>query len=72
MVNFTVPRPFQLCLYLAITTKRAPNLSLSENEKRFTDPSSGERCLFPSINDDPTVTLSVVVPAYKEESRRTY
>lgn len=30
---------------------------------------SGERALFPSIEDDPSIVLSVIVPAYNEEER---
>jgi hypothetical protein len=33
------------------------------------NPKSGEKEPFPSIEDEPTVLLSVIVPAYNEEKR---
>jgi dolichyl-phosphate beta-glucosyltransferase len=33
------------------------------------DPISGEKHLFPSIDEEPTVELSVIIPAYEEEKR---
>ena len=61
----------QVCLYLVVTTEKEPNLKLSQKERYFVDPSSGEKSPFPTIDEEPTLNLSVVVPAYKEESRRT-
>jgi dolichyl-phosphate beta-glucosyltransferase len=60
-----------VCLYLVVTTEKEPNLKLSQKERYFVDPSSGEKSPFPTIDEEPTLNLSVVVPAYKEESRLT-
>jgi len=40
-----------------------------DQEKYFRDPKTGENCEFPSLFDNPSITLSVVVPAYFEEVR---
>lgn len=41
----------------------------SENEKYFYDPSTKSRQLFPSLIDEPSKYLSIIVPAYKEVDR---
>ncbi|CAG9762348.1 unnamed protein product [Ceutorhynchus assimilis] len=41
----------------------------SKKELHFYDPVNGEEIKFPSINDNPSVNLSIVVPAYNEEKR---
>ena len=42
----------------------------NESEQFYTDPSSGgKRRLFPSLQDKPTVSLSVIVPAKDEVGR---
>lgn len=40
-----------------------------DEEKYFEDPSTRLKCPFPSLTDMPTVSLSVIVPAYNEELR---
>lgn len=56
-------------LYLLLTSSREPNLSRSKNERTFVDPSSKERQEFPSLEDNGSLSLSVIVPSYKEETR---
>lgn len=53
----------------AITTPY-PRIERHDAEKTFFDPTTKSLEKFPSIDDDPTISLSVVVPAYDEEIRR--
>ena len=51
-------------------TSTSPNMDYYESEHFFVDPqNSSERCKFPSIEDEASVDLSVIVPAYNEEER---
>jgi dolichyl-phosphate beta-glucosyltransferase len=59
----------QLCIFLKISTKPFPLIKRYVEEKYFIDPVSGDKCLFPSIDDAPTLELSVIIPAYEEEKR---
>ena len=69
--NIIAPRvrTDSLLQYLLLTSSREPNLSRSKNERTFVDPSSKERQEFPSLEDNATLSLSVIVPSYKEETR---
>lgn len=61
---------FQLTIYLYLT-KSDPDLSFHDDENYFISRSSKEgRVQFPTIDSTPEVDLSVIVPAYNEESRR--
>lgn len=42
---------------------------LSPEEKVYLDVKSGQKNNFPSLDDEPTLHLSVIVPAYNEEDR---
>ncbi|XP_063807920.1 dolichyl-phosphate beta-glucosyltransferase [Pseudophryne corroboree] len=57
-----------LAVVAHVTAKKMPNLHRHEAEKFFIA-SKGEKKPFPSIHDQPTKDLSVVVPAYNEEER---
>ncbi|RZC32721.1 dolichyl-phosphate beta-glucosyltransferase [Asbolus verrucosus] len=57
------------CILLIATTNEYPMIVRSKKEKEFIDPVTGDVVLFPSINDESSVQLSVVVPAYNEEER---
>lgn len=46
-----------------------PIIHRSKKEKYFLDPASGKELEFSSISEKPTLSLSVVVPAYNEEER---
>nr|XP_054754765.1 dolichyl-phosphate beta-glucosyltransferase-like isoform X1 [Lytechinus pictus] len=60
---------FQGIVFVYITTPQ-PNMKRFESEKTFVDPQNkGQRLPFPSINDQPTLALSVIVPSYFEEKR---
>lgn len=57
------------CLVLYLTTQPYPNVWRYAEEKFYFDPATGEREAFPSLNDDWSVHISVIVPAYNEEER---
>ena len=53
-----------------MTTVVEPNLSRADLEKVFTDPETNTKLAFPStVDSDPSVYISLVVPAYNEEER---
>lgn len=59
-----------LYVYLRVTSVVKPDLQLAKSERVFEDPSTGHLTPFPStIGSPPTLYLSLVVPAYKEETR---
>jgi dolichyl-phosphate beta-glucosyltransferase len=43
-----------------------------DKEASFLNPLTGKTENFPSIDDAPTMDLSVIVPAYDEEERRKF
>ena len=48
-----------------------PQISQTENERFFVDPSKGNaKVKFPSILSAPSVYLTVIVPSYNEQERR--
>jgi dolichyl-phosphate beta-glucosyltransferase len=59
----------QLCIILKVSTTPFPVIKRHKEEEYFLDPVSGKKHLFPSIDDEPTVELSVIIPAYEEEKR---
>lgn len=61
---------FQLIVFLRLIAEPYPVIVRHREEKSFEDPVTGEKQNFPSIDDDPEVGLSVIVPAYDEEARR--
>ena len=56
-------------MYMFVTSSTYAQVVRFEAEKDFIDPASGELRPFPTINDKPTILLTVVVPAYNEEQR---
>lgn len=50
-------------------TRSGPDLWSHENEKYFIDPKNLSKIEFPSLKEDASCFLSVVVPAYNEEER---
>ncbi|KAL5011919.1 hypothetical protein ScPMuIL_010470 [Solemya velum] len=52
-----------------VMSKPCPDLSRYESEKYFFDPKKKESHRFRTINDPPSLALSVIVPAYNEEER---
>lgn len=63
---------FQFCIILIATSNVYPVINRSKKEKYYVDPKTGNEQLFPSIKDEPTINLSVIVPAYNEEVRCKY
>eukprot|EP00117_Sycon_ciliatum_P023703 scpid38482/ scgid20079/ Dolichyl-phosphate beta-glucosyltransferase; Asparagine-linked glycosylation protein 5 homolog len=55
-------------LFIRFTSTK-PNLTRYDDEKSFIDPKSGKRIPFPSILDEASVYLSIIVPSYNEEER---
>lgn len=59
-----------LYCYLKLTTVIEPDLYFSQSETGFLDPETNDRTPFPrTALSPPTLYMSLVVPAYKEESR---
>lgn len=52
-----------------MTSDTYPVICTYDSEKTFKDVSTGKETEFPSITEAPTRLLSVIVPAYNEESR---
>nr|CAD7257078.1 unnamed protein product [Timema shepardi] len=58
-----------LCFVLIKTTTPYPVVSLSEQEKYFLDTKTNKRLEFPSLHEPWSVHLSVIIPAFDEETR---
>lgn len=58
-----------LCVVLYLTSETYPAIVTHESEDFFSDPSNGKKLPFPSISNNPSKSLTVVVPAYNEEKR---
>ncbi|GAB0098872.1 Dolichyl-phosphate beta-glucosyltransferase [Sergentomyia squamirostris] len=58
-----------LFIILKYMTTPFPRILRHKEEEYFTDVATGEKHKFPSIDEEPSVELSVVVPAYNEEDR---
>jgi len=52
-------------------TRSEPNLSHHDSEKYYLDPTLKSKVPFPSLSEEASVDLTVVVPAYNEEERCT-
>lgn len=55
---------------LKFSTTPFPDIKRDKKEKYFKNSGNGESQEFPSIDDEPSVELSVVIPAFDEEQRR--
>ena len=58
----------QLVVYIYCTSSE-PNLSHHDSEKYYLDPTVNSKVPFPSLSEEASVDLTVVVPAYNEEKR---
>ncbi len=61
-----------ICLisFLRLISSPIPNIIRCESENYFLDPKTNEKLLFPSLlTDEPSLYLSVIVPAFNEEKR---
>ncbi|XP_012269887.1 dolichyl-phosphate beta-glucosyltransferase [Athalia rosae] len=57
------------CLVIAVMTEPYPKIWRHKDENFFQNFFTGQREKFPSISDDCSVHISVVIPAYNEEER---
>ncbi|XP_049530474.1 dolichyl-phosphate beta-glucosyltransferase-like [Anopheles darlingi] len=58
-----------LGIVLKVTTTPFPKIVRHKDEQFYRDPITGENRRFPSLDDEPTLQLSVIVPAFDEEKR---
>ncbi|XP_035905299.1 dolichyl-phosphate beta-glucosyltransferase [Anopheles stephensi] len=58
-----------LGIVLKVTTTPFPKIVRHRDEEYYKDPASGDSRLFASLEDVPTLKLSVIVPAFDEEKR---
>jgi len=58
----------QLVVYIYCTSSE-PNLSHHDSEKYYLDPTVNSKVPFPSLSEEASIDLTVVVPAYNEEKR---
>lgn len=56
-------------IILKVTTTPFPHIVRHKEEDYFVDPATDEKQQFPSLEDQPSVELSVIVPAFDEEKR---
>lgn len=59
-------------MVLYMITERYPKIWRDEKEKYFFNPKTGTTEAFPSLYDNWSVHLSVIIPAYNEETRCKY
>ena len=59
----------QLYVFLWLMTERDPDLERADSEKVFMDPGTMEKHPFPSITSEPSIGITLVVPAYNEQKR---
>ncbi len=65
-----IPSLPQLYIFLWTTTLRDPPVQRSKSESVFRDPVSNQTHMFPlTVATSPTLYLSLVAPAYKEQDR---
>lgn len=57
-----------MAIIVRATTTPFPVIKRFKDEEFYTD-AAGNELKFPSINDEPSVDLSVIIPAYEEEKR---
>nr|CAG4635006.1 EOG090X0BIY [Alona affinis] len=56
-------------LFVFATSETYAKFDFFEEEKSYFNPATKDRKPFPSIEDKPSVLLSVIIPAYNEEAR---
>lgn len=59
----------QLLIAVKAVTTPHPVIVRHDDEKNYYNPATKSKEVFPAIEDSPSVSLSVVVPAFEEESR---
>uniref|UniRef100_A0A182ILP1 Dolichyl-phosphate beta-glucosyltransferase n=1 Tax=Anopheles atroparvus TaxID=41427 RepID=A0A182ILP1_ANOAO len=56
-------------IVLKVTTTPFPKIVRFKDEQFYEDPATGDNQPFPSLEDEPTLKLSVIIPAFDEEKR---
>jgi len=59
----------QAIVVLKATTTPFPIVKRHKEEEFYEDPASGSKLPFPLLADEPSIDLSVIIPAYEEEQR---
>lgn len=60
---------FQIFIAIKARTLPYPIIVRHKKEKYYRDAEDNTEQLFPSLHEEPTINLSVIVPAYNEEER---
>jgi dolichyl-phosphate beta-glucosyltransferase len=58
-----------IVVFLKVTATPYPVIHRFDDEKYYENPKTGKKEEFPSIDNPPTLDLSVIIPAYDEEKR---
>ncbi|KAJ0179553.1 hypothetical protein K1T71_005265 [Dendrolimus kikuchii] len=66
---FAVTLLILISIIIYATTKPYPIIERFKEEEYFNDPEKKTKVKFPSIEDEYTVNLSVIIPAYNEQER---
>lgn len=61
-----------MIVFLKVTATPLPVILKFKEEESYENPETGHREKFPSIDDPPSLDLSVVIPAFDEEQRCEY
>ncbi|EDW04060.1 dolichyl-phosphate beta-glucosyltransferase [Drosophila grimshawi] len=69
LVAFILATVLLMVLVLLYKTKPYPIITRHKDEKFYLDPKTIKTIEFPSLDEPPTLELSVIVPAYNEEQR---
>ena len=56
-------------MFIYVTSETYARVVRFEEENFFINPETNEKVAFPSINEQSSLLLSVIVPAYNEEQR---
>lgn len=59
-------------MFLKVTATPLPVILRFKEEESYENPETGHREKFPSIDDSPSLDLSVIIPAFDEEQRCKY
>lgn len=60
---------FQALLFVYLSSQEYAKVTIFSEEKMFIDAATREQLPFPSLQDKPSLFLSVIIPAYNEEKR---
>ncbi|XP_034100316.1 dolichyl-phosphate beta-glucosyltransferase [Drosophila albomicans] len=69
LLGFLIVAALLTVAILLYKTKPYPIITRHKDEKFYLDPKTIKTVEFPSLDDSPTLELSVIIPAYNEEKR---